>query len=102
MSPEQIRGERLDARSDVYGFGCMLYEVTCGRPPFTGGSPDELLQKHLNTPAPSVTAGNSEVSPDFANLVSRMMSKKRDQRPSSMQEFLDTLDTIRIFRASRR
>jgi eukaryotic-like serine/threonine-protein kinase len=101
MSPEQIRGEHPDARGDVYSFGCMVFEVMCGRPPFTGGSPDELLQKHLKAPIPSILAGNSNVSPDFAALITRMMNKNREARPSSMQEFLDTLATTRIFRVER-
>ncbi len=102
MSPEQIRGESLDARSDVYSFGCMLFELLCGRPPFTGGSPDDLLQKHLKSPVPSVIANNGEVSPEFAKLIAEMMSKNRDERPASMQQFLDSLDTTRITRAQRR
>ena len=81
MSPEQIRGEPLDARADVYSFGCMVFEMLCGRPPFTGGSPDELLQRHLKSPVPSILANNGAVSPDFAALVTRMISKKRDERP---------------------
>jgi len=47
MSPEQIRGETLDRRSDVYGLGCVIFELLSGRPPFTGSSPNELLEKHL-------------------------------------------------------
>lgn len=101
MSPEQIRGETLDARSDVYSFGCMVFETLCGRPPFTGGSPDELLQKHLKTPPPSVLASNSDVSPDFANLITRMMSKNRDERPASIQAFLDATAGTRMFRVQR-
>jgi serine/threonine protein kinase len=101
MSPEQIRGENLDSRSDVYSFGCMLFETLCGRPPFTGGSPDELLQKHLKAAPPPVLASNNEVSPDFANLITRMMSKNRDERPASIQAFLDAMSSTRIFRVQR-
>jgi serine/threonine protein kinase len=102
MSPEQIRGERLDVRSDVYSFGCMLYELFSGRPPFTGGNPDELLQKHLSSPVPVLPASSGEVSSEFAHLVSRMMSKKRELRPASMQEFMDTLGTMRVLKVARR
>jgi serine/threonine protein kinase len=102
MSPEQIRGEHLDARSDVYSFGCMLFELFCGRPPFTGGSPDELLQKHLKSPVPSVTANSAEINPDFANLITRMMSKNRSDRPDSMRAVLDTIEATRILKVQRR
>jgi serine/threonine-protein kinase len=101
MSPEQIRGESLDARSDVYSFGCMLFELLCGRPPFTGGNPDEVLQKHLKAPVPSVLALNDAVAGEFATLTARMMSKDRDERPKSMQEFLDSLANMRMFRVQR-
>jgi serine/threonine-protein kinase len=102
MSPEQIRGEQPDMRSDIYSFGCMLFELFCGRPPFTGGSPDELLQKHLTAPVPSVLANNSEISPDFADLISRMMNKTPANRPGTMREFLDRFDSMRVTRLQRR
>jgi len=102
MSPEQIRGEVLDPRSDIYSFGCMLFELFCGRPPFTGGSPDELLQKHLKSPVPSILANNAEVNPDFANLIAKMMAKSRTERPASMREFLDALNATRILKVVRK
>ena len=102
MSPEQIRGETLDQRSDIYSFGCMLFELFVGRPPFTGGSPDELLQKHLKAPVPSVSAGNDEITPEFANLITQSMQKKREARPNSMREVLDFIESTRILRVQRR
>ncbi|MDG2382882.1 MAG: serine/threonine-protein kinase [Pirellulaceae bacterium] len=102
MSPEQIRGEALDHRSDIYSFGCMLFELSCGRPPFTGGSPDELLQKHLRAQVPNITASSEATSQEYSKLVARMMSKKPDDRPASMGEFLDEFSKIRVTRANRR
>jgi serine/threonine protein kinase len=99
MSPEQIRGETIDQRSDVYSFGCMLYELFCGRPPYTGGSADELLQKHLTAGIPTIATGSDLVSPEFSQLVTRMMAKEPQGRPDSMQAFLDELDGMRIVRA---
>ncbi len=102
MSPEQIRGETLDQRSDIYSFGCMLFELHCGRPPFTGGSPDELLQKHLRAPIPSLTASQDAVSSDYSKLVTRLMAKKREGRPASMKEFLEEFSDLRMSRNRRR
>ena len=47
MSPEQIRGQALDERADIYSFGCMVYELLGGKPPYTGTSTNDLLNKHL-------------------------------------------------------
>lgn len=102
MSPEQIRGEPLDARSDVYSFGCMLFELYSGRPPFTGGNPDELLQKHLRSPAPPLVASQNAVSPEFSNLVGRMMAKNIEDRPPSIKAFQDELSNMRMLRVRKR
>lgn len=87
MSPEQIRGQSLDPRADIYSFGCVLFELVGGKTPFTGDSADDLLKKHLNAPIPSVQILNKNVTDDFAALIRRMMAKKRDDRPRSMWEF---------------
>ena len=102
MSPEQIRGGTLDPRSDVYSFGCMLFELSRGRPPFTGGSPDELLQKHLRAQIPNLTTNSDEVSSDYAKLLAKMMAKKPEDRPESMSQFLDEFNSIRMVRPKRR
>jgi eukaryotic-like serine/threonine-protein kinase len=98
MSPEQIRGKPLDARSDIYSFGCSLYELISGRLPFTGSNPEDLLRKHLTAPVPTLAAANKNVTPDFNDLVGIMMAKRPDDRPATMQEFLGRLGTIRIYR----
>jgi len=87
MAPEQIRGGALDARTDVYAFGCLLHELLSGKPPFTGASANELLVKHIKTPPPSLEAYNKNVTPEFAQLVRRALSKDPDKRPESVDEF---------------
>lgn len=96
MSPEQIRGESVDPRSDIYSLGCVLFELLGGRPPYTANSPDELLTKHLRSPIPSLAAFCDQITPEFAQLVGRMIAKKPDERPASMQDFLYELDKISI------
>ena len=82
MAPEQIRGKALDARADIYSFGCMLYELVSGRLPFTGVSPEDLLRKHLHAPVPVLAGANKNITPDFSDLVGMMMAKDADQRPA--------------------
>lgn len=96
MSPEQIRAESLDARSDIYSFGCLLFELCCGKLPYTGTSSDDLLQRHLKSPVPSLTAFADDVNPALAGLVERMMAKKRDDRPDTVEEFLHAFKKIRL------
>lgn len=98
MSPEQIRGQALDPRTDVYSFGCTAYEVVTGKPPFTGASSNDLLMKHLKSAAPALEAANSNVTPEFSELVRRSMSKQPNQRPQSVAKFLDEFRTLRVFK----
>jgi serine/threonine-protein kinase len=98
MSPEQIRMKPLDERSDIYSFGCMLYELASGKMPFTGVSTNELLTKHLKLPPPSIQAANRNVTDTFAALVKRMLSKLPDERPSSLKEFLQDFRRLQIFK----
>jgi len=97
MSPEQIRGESVDVRSDIYSFGCMLYELIGGRLPFTGASSSDLLNKHLKGAATPLTALNDNISREFAKLIARTMSKEKEQRPESMEEFLEQFEAGRIY-----
>jgi len=98
MSPEQIRCQNLDARADLYSFGCVLFELLSGKPPFTGTNADELLNKHLTSPIPNVQVYNDNVTPEFANLVKKMMAKRRDERPASMWDFLKEFRSMRVFK----
>src|SRR5207245_228973 len=86
MSPEQIRGERLDARADIYSFGATMYEVVTGRPPFRAASPQELLAKQIAEKATSPQVYNPDVTDEFAALVLRMLAKKREDRPKDFHE----------------
>ncbi|HMO13110.1 MAG TPA: serine/threonine-protein kinase [Pirellulaceae bacterium] len=102
MSPEQILGKKLTIASDVYGFGCVLHELFSGKPPFTGVSSDDLLQKHLRAAPPSLQALNRSISEPMANLVLRMLSKDPKKRPANMSDFLSELKRTSVYRAGMR
>ncbi len=96
ISPEQIRGERVTSQADVYSFGCTLFELISGRLPFTAGSADELLNRHLKTAAPRLESANENVTPEFSGLVGNLMAKKPADRPN-LPQFLEDLAKMRIF-----
>jgi serine/threonine protein kinase len=97
MSPEQIRCQPLDARADVYSFGCVVYEVLSGKTPFTASSQNELLQRHLSSRPPDLTVIDKNITTDFAAFVQKMMAKDREQRPSNMKDVLMELKTRSMF-----
>ncbi len=98
MSPEQIRCGALDQRADVYSFGCVLYELVAGAPPYTGSTQEELFGKHLKAAIPSPEAVDGNVTADFANLVRRCLSKDPAGRPASVQVVLEEFRKMRMFR----
>lgn len=98
MSPEQIRGKQLDPRSDIYSFGCVLFELVTGKLPYTGSSPNELLNKHISAPIPSPLVANDNVTAEFAAIIRKMMAKKPDDRPQTMWDLLKTLRVTKIFK----
>jgi len=97
MSPEQIRGQRLDERADVYSFGCMLFEMVGGKPPFTGSTTPELLNKHLMGAPPPIQALNKNVTEQFANLLKRLLAKKPAGRPKNMDDFMMLFHGMKVF-----
>ncbi len=99
MSPEQIRGEPLDGRADIYSFGASMYEIVCYRPPFRAGSNQELLVKHIKENPNSPIAYNPDLTDEFCELVLHMLAKKREDRPRDFHQVLMTLKTIRVYKS---
>ncbi len=100
MSPEQIRGQGLSEESDIYSFGCTIFEILTKKPPFTAATPDELLMKHLRSSPPHASTINSNVTAELSELIRRMMSKKKEKRPSSFEEFRNLFRAVRPFRVA--
>ena len=100
MSPEQIRGEPLDGRADVYSFGATAFELVTGRPPFSGASSQDLLVKHIIEKAVSPRVHNPDVTEEFAELVMHMLAKKKTDRPSDFHQVLMKLKTIKVFKTT--
>ncbi len=87
MSPEQCAGKSLDARSDVYALGCVLFEALTGQLVFTGSTPMEVFSKQMLEPPPSLNAAcDVQLPPELELLVARMLSKDPAARPASMDE----------------
>jgi len=98
LSPEQIRREPVDFRSDVYSLGCTLYHLVGNVQPYTAPTSNELLMKHLHFPLPNLEVDNPDVSTSFAQLVMRMMAKKPSDRPASAAEVVQELKTTPLFK----
>lgn len=91
MSPEQAMGEQVDARTDQYSLGCVLYELLCGRPPFLGDSAFSIMNQHFVKPAPAPSESRGDVPPGLDAVLLRMLAKDPGQRFASMADVRDAL-----------
>ncbi|MEU8295910.1 Stk1 family PASTA domain-containing Ser/Thr kinase [Micromonospora sp. NPDC048909] len=86
LSPEQARGEAVDARSDVYAAGCVLFELICGHPPFVGDSPVSVAYQHVREAPPTPSDINPDVNPAVDAIVLKALSKNPLNRYQSAGE----------------
>ncbi len=94
MSPEQARGEPVDARSDLFGLGCVLYAMCTGKEPFRGPNPmAQLIAQAVEEPQP-IRLHNSAIPDELAKLVMNLLAKRRDARPASAKDVVAALDHI--------
>lgn len=97
MSPEQVRGEQLDARSDMYSFGCMAYEMLTGRKPVEGNSVFETMQGHLDKEPRPMRHPERDIPQPLQDLTMRCMQKHRDDRYQTMADVERALDSYQKF-----
>jgi serine/threonine-protein kinase len=99
LSPEQARGEQVDARSDVYAAGCVLFELLTGEPPFTGDSPVAVAYQHVREDPKSPSSLNPRVNPALDAIVLKAMSKGAPNRYQSAAEM--RTDLVRVLSGQR-
>jgi serine/threonine protein kinase len=90
MSPEQCRGGRLDARSDIYSLGIIAYQMLTGQTPFAGDT-GTVLKQHLDEPPPPIREKNPKVKKKVARVVMSALAKSPQERPSSAAAFATAL-----------
>ncbi len=86
LSPEQARGEAVDARSDVYATGCVLYELLCGQPPFVGDNPVSVAYQHVREDPRPPSDTNRDVTPAIDAIVLKALAKNPANRYQSAGE----------------
>ena len=94
MSPEQIRGGRVDARTDLYALGVMLFELCSGIPPYDSPRINDLLSMHLEAPVPSLVEVEPDLPLDLSLLVGRLLAKRQEDRPASAAEVVEILKML--------
>ena len=95
MSPEQVLGEAVDKRTDIWSLGAVLYEMVAGRAPFSGETAGEVMTSILETEPPPLTNHNAQIPAELEQIIKRTLRKERDERYQSARELLDALKGVR-------
>ena len=92
MAPEQIDGQRGDARTDVYALGTILFELLAGRVPFTGDSQLAIMAQHMQAIPPRLDRLQPSVPPQVAAIAARCLRRNPDERYPDMRALIEALD----------
>src|SRR5216683_461842 len=94
MSPEQAQAKPVDQRSDIFSFGCLLYEAATGRRPFAGDSVVDTLHKIIHDPAPAITNFNPSASPELQRVIRKCLAKEPEKRYQTIRDTANDLEEL--------
>ena len=94
MSPEQAQAKPVDQRSDIFSFGCLLYEAATGRKPFAGDSIVDTLHKIIHDPAPAITDFNPAASPELQRVIRKCLAKEPEKRYQTIRDTANDLEEL--------
>jgi serine/threonine protein kinase/tetratricopeptide (TPR) repeat protein len=94
MSPEQAQAKSVDQRSDIFSFGCILYETATGRKPFAGESVMDILQKIIHEPAPSIIDLNPSASAELQRIIRKCLVKEPEKRYQTIRDTANDLEGL--------
>src|SRR5262245_13778191 len=101
MAPEQARGEKVDARADIFSFGVVIYEMIAGRAPFTGATASDCIAAILKEEPPELSETNQKVTPQLEKIVRRCLEKNPERRFQSASDLCFALEALSIPPGSR-
>jgi serine/threonine protein kinase/tetratricopeptide (TPR) repeat protein len=94
MSPEQAQGKPVDQRSDIFSFGCILYEAATGQKPFAGDSVVDTLHKIIYEPAPAITDFNPSAPPELQRVIRKCLAKEPEKRYQTIRDTANDLEEL--------